>query len=149
MNKKFMLLISRSIFVCLSPELNDQPDVQSESTDNPPLEPGNDQIENESNHDSQIKFTNEESRPNEAPSQIKKRKNDFKDASRSKKKTKDDFDMRFLISNKSAGLLIGKKGTNITFLRQHYNSSVVITDCAGPERLVEFPVLEKYRLLKC
>ena len=46
----------------------------------------------------------------------------------------DDVEIRFLISNKQAGLLIGKKGANITFLRQHFNSSVIITDCAGPER---------------
>ena len=65
----------------------------------------------------------------------KKRKNDFNDSTRSgKKATKDDFEVRFLISSKDAGALIGKKGSNITFLRQHFDCSVVVTDCSGPER---------------
>lgn len=117
----------------LSPEKDDQLSAQSESTDNPPNPATNEQTENESNQDSQTKSPNEESDQKDGTSQ-KKRKNDFKDANRSKKKSKDDVEIRFLISNKQAGLLIGKKGANITFLRQHFNSSVIITDCAGPER---------------
>lgn len=44
----------------------------------------------------------------------KKRKNDFKDSTRSGKKqpTKDDFEIRLLISSKDAGGVIGKRGNS-------------------------------------
>lgn len=110
--------------------------MKNEPIDNPASQTtANEQTETESNQDNQTKSTSEESKAKDVPSQ-KKRKSDFKDANRTKKKSKDDFEIRFLISNKSAGLLIGKKGVNISFLRNQYKSSVVITDCSGPERSV-------------
>lgn len=48
----------------------------------------------------------------------------------------------FLLSifQKDAGALIGKRGSHITFLRQNFKSSVVVTDCNAPERILQFTV---------
>jgi len=48
----------------------------------------------------------------------------------------EEFDIRFLVSSKDAGAIIGKGGSNIMHLRKNYKASVTIPDCPGPERVL-------------
>jgi len=49
----------------------------------------------------------------------------------------ENIGFRVLLASKMAGCLIGKKGSTINKLRETYDSSVRIPDCAGPERILE------------
>ncbi|XP_054160817.1 heterogeneous nuclear ribonucleoprotein K-like [Oppia nitens] len=51
-------------------------------------------------------------------------------------RTSEELDIRFLVSSKEAGAIIGKGGANINHLRKHYKSSVTVPDCPGPERVL-------------
>ncbi|RWS26557.1 heterogeneous nuclear ribonucleoprotein K-like isoform X2 [Leptotrombidium deliense] len=59
--------------------------------------------------------------------------NDNESAAKRVRRT-EELDIRFLISSKEAGAIIGKAGVNINHLRKHYKSSVTVPDCPGPER---------------
>lgn len=114
---------------------------QSKVMDQQDMNQGISHIETIDHHSGSLVNDHQQMRSKDDSSQ-KKRKNDFNDSTRSGKKnpSKDDFEIRFLISGKDAGALIGKKGQNITFLRQHYDCSVVVSDCAGPERVLSFTI---------
>jgi len=53
------------------------------------------------------------------------------------RKFSDKTGFRVLLPSKMAGCLIGKGGSTINKLRETYDSSVRIPDCAGPERILE------------
>ncbi|KAM7538031.1 hypothetical protein Aperf_G00000078132 [Anoplocephala perfoliata] len=47
-----------------------------------------------------------------------------------------NVELRFLISTKTAGLIIGKRGENIKKLRDEYSVTINIPDSNGPERIL-------------
>ncbi|KAF7493348.1 Heterogeneous nuclear ribonucleoprotein K [Sarcoptes scabiei] len=49
---------------------------------------------------------------------------------------KNKMEIRFLVSSRDAGAIIGRGGSNITHLRQTYESYVIVPDCLSPERVL-------------
>ncbi|KAL7065028.1 hypothetical protein AAHC03_05017 [Spirometra sp. Aus1] len=47
-----------------------------------------------------------------------------------------NVELRFLISSKTAGLIIGKRGESIKKLREEYSVTINIPDSNGPERIL-------------
>ncbi|KAH9512041.1 hypothetical protein DERF_010454 [Dermatophagoides farinae] len=47
-----------------------------------------------------------------------------------------NMEVRFLVSSRDAGAIIGRGGSNITHLRQTYESSITVPDCLSPERIL-------------
>ncbi|RWS15656.1 heterogeneous nuclear ribonucleoprotein K-like isoform X1 [Dinothrombium tinctorium] len=80
-----------------------------------------------------VNSTNNESGGND----VKLEASDDEENSGAKKmRRSEELDIRFLISSKEAGAIIGKGGVNINHLRKHYKSSVTVPDCPGPERVL-------------
>ncbi|CAI9733952.1 heterogeneous nuclear ribonucleoprotein K-like isoform X3 [Octopus vulgaris] len=46
------------------------------------------------------------------------------------------IELRILLQSKNAGAIIGKGGSNIKRLREHFKASVTVPDCTGPERIL-------------
>eukprot|EP00088_Acartia_fossae_P041313 TRINITY_DN4322_c0_g1_i10.p1 TRINITY_DN4322_c0_g1~~TRINITY_DN4322_c0_g1_i10.p1 ORF type:complete len:412 (-),score=110.41 TRINITY_DN4322_c0_g1_i10:163-1350(-) len=65
------------------------------------------------------------------------------------KKFSDKIGFRILLASKAAGCLIGKGGSTINKLRDDYNCSVRIPDCAGPERILEIVGEEWDKAFSC
>jgi len=65
------------------------------------------------------------------------------------KKFSDKIGCRILLPSKMAGCLIGKGGSTINKLREDYDCSVRIPDCAGPERILEIVGKEWESVFQC
>lgn len=53
-----------------------------------------------------------------------------------RRKNEEDIEIRFLISTKMAGAIIGKSGQNIQKLRTNHDAKINIVDCKGSERVL-------------